>query len=143
MKQPILNLVISFTVALFAFSCSNGKINEEEMDRREIKTADSTEYKFNAMKDKYKQRVKEKMLEVDKKVESLNIKIKKANGKLKDKLKSEMEEWKIKRQKLKERLDKIEKPGKENRKIFEQEFKDFLELDSTYAQLNKKQHLFR
>ena len=138
MKQPILNLVISSTVALFAFSCSNGKINKEEMDRREIKTADSTEYKFNAMKDKYKQRVKEKMVEVDKIVESLNIKIKNANGKLKDKLKSEMEEWKIKRQKLKERLDKIEKPGKEDRKIFEQEFKDFLELDSTYAQLNTK-----
>jgi len=140
MKQTILNLVTSFTIVLFALSCSNVKINEEEMDTQEIKTADSTDFKFNAMKDKYKQLVKEKMIEADKKVEGLNIKIKNAKGKLKDKLKSEIEDWKTRKQKLKERWDKIEETGKENRKNFEQELKDSLDLkrDSIYTQLNKK-----
>ncbi len=131
MKINVLNLIVALILVIAAFSCSDGKINEEEKletDNRKIETIDSTEIKYNAMKDEYKLRIKEKILEADKKIEELSTKFNNANGKLKDKLKLEIDEWKIKKQKLQEAWEKIEKLGKENWNNFEKELKNALDL---------------
>lgn len=107
---------------LFTISCSNDKLNEKspQTDENEIITvSDSTEIKFQAMKEKYIQRIKEKTTEVDKKIEELNIQLDKAKGKLKSKLKMEIIELQDRKQKLKETWDKIEKATKDNWENFE------------------------
>lgn len=112
---------------LFAISCSSNKPQANENEK--ISVSDSTEIKFQAMKEKYSPRIKEKIIETDKKIEGLNAQLDKAKGKLQSKLKEEIAEWQAKRKILKETWDKIGKVTNDNWENFEKEMKDALGME--------------
>ncbi|MBI2271422.1 MAG: hypothetical protein HYU69_13850 [Bacteroidetes bacterium] len=126
------NIVSMSLVLFFAISCSNDKLKEEKSQndngKEIISASDSTEIKFQAMKEKYSQQIKEEITETDKKIDELNEQFDKAKGKLKNKLKEEITEWQAKKQILKETWDKIEKTTKDNWENFEKEMKDTLRM---------------
>lgn len=112
---------------LYTVSCSNDKPKANENEK--ISAPDSTEIKFQTMKEKYSQRIKEKIIETDKKIEELNAQLDKSKGKLQNKLKEEIAEWQTKRKTLRETWDKIEKATKTNWENFEKEMKDVLGME--------------